>query len=602
MRSPTHVLNSLASKSEDTTYVYARLYRNLYNPSFYLLAYQNIYSKEGNMTPGTDNQTIDGMSLERIEEIIERLKSESYQPTAVKRTYIPKKNGKKRALGIPSVDDKLVQEVLRMILSSIYEGAFVSSSHGFRPGKSCHSALQEIKTHFDGVRWFLEGDIEGFFDSMDHHIVIQLLRKRIKDEKFIRLIWKFLRAGYLEQWTYHKTFSGTPQGGILSPILANIYLHELDKKMKEYINQFNTGQKRKSNPEYERIQREIVKQGKRWQNAKLSMEEKQQIHEHIKRLKYERRSVPATVADDETFKRLYYVRYADDFLIGVIGSKRDTEQIKRELTTFLQDKLRLHLSSSKTLITHSKQPALFLGYHVVVSRNQSVKRCKDGKIKRTKSYTCQLYVPKEKWVGKLKDLGAMKITPDGVWKPTHRASLIGLDDLEILSIYNSQIRGIYNYYQMARNASVLNKFFYHMKYSMYKTFANKYKTTINHITNKYCRHGWFTVSYETQKGWRKRTLYAEGFRTKKPKMSASSFDILPNEQQYKGESSLITRLKASKCEWCGEANTPLEIHHVRKLKDLNGKAQWEKWMIGRQRKTAALCHTCHQDLHRGKLD
>ncbi|MFE3898750.1 reverse transcriptase domain-containing protein, partial [Priestia sp. YIM B13480] len=172
MRSPSSVLNSLASKSEDSTYIYKRLYRNLYNPEFYYIAYQKVYAKQGNMTQGVDGKTIDGMSLKRIDDLIEALKTESYQPKPVKRVYIPKKNGKRRPLGIPSMDDKLIQEVVRMILESIYEGTFSKSSHGFRPNRSCHTALMEIKKHFDGTRWFIEGDIESFFDNINHHKLI----------------------------------------------------------------------------------------------------------------------------------------------------------------------------------------------------------------------------------------------------------------------------------------------------------------------------------------------------------------------------------------------------------------------------------------------
>ncbi|EGI2115050.1 group II intron reverse transcriptase/maturase, partial [Listeria monocytogenes] len=217
LRSPKIVLENLASHSNKAGYKYKKLYRNLYNPLFFLDAYQNIYASEGNMTAGTDGKTIDGMSTKRISGLVDKLRDFSYQPQPVRRVYIPKKNGKKRPLGIPSVEDKLVQEVIKNLLESIYEPTFSKFSHGFRPEKSCHTALIQVKGTFTGSRWFIEGDIEGFFDNINHHILINILRKRIDDEQFISLIWKFLRAGYLEDWKFHKTFSGTPQGGILSP-------------------------------------------------------------------------------------------------------------------------------------------------------------------------------------------------------------------------------------------------------------------------------------------------------------------------------------------------------------------------------------------------
>ena len=267
MRNPEYVLKSLKNKSEDTNYKYDRLYRNLYNVNFFLKAYGNIYAKEGNMTEGIDSKTIDGMSIKRIEKLIEKLKDEKYVPNPVKRTYIPKKNGKKRPLGIPSIDDKLVQEVVRMILNEIYENSFSTNSHGFRENRSCHTALKQIKGHYDGARWFVEGDIESFFDNIDHHKLIEILKEKIKDEKFIRLIWKFLRAGYLEQWVYHKTYSGTPQGGILSPLLANIYLDKLDKFIEKYTEKFNKGIKRKLNNDYVNITNKINRRRKKLASA-----------------------------------------------------------------------------------------------------------------------------------------------------------------------------------------------------------------------------------------------------------------------------------------------------------------------------------------------
>ena len=235
MRNPTDVLNSLNKQSKDLSYKFQRPYRNLYNPEFYLLAYRNIYANEGSMTPGVDGETLDGMSSPRIERIISALKDRSYCPKPARRTYIAKKNSsKKRPLGIPSGDDKLVQEVVRMILESIYEPTFSDYSHGFRPKRSCHTALEQIQRTFAGANWFVEGDIQACFDSFDHHVLIDILRKRIDDEAFISLMWKFLKAGYMEQWQYNRTYCGTPQGSGISPILANIYLHELDRYVEEY--------------------------------------------------------------------------------------------------------------------------------------------------------------------------------------------------------------------------------------------------------------------------------------------------------------------------------------------------------------------------------
>ena len=239
MRSPENVLESLKSKACNKSYKYERLYRNLYNPQFYLLAYQRIQAKPGNMTAGTDGKTIDGMGMARINALIEKMRDFSYQPNPARRTYIPKSNGKMRPLGIPSFDDKLIQEVVRLILESIYEPTFSDYSHGFRINRSCHTALKYVQKYFTGTKWFVEGDIKGCFDNVDHHVLIAILRKRIADEHFIGLLWKFLKAGHMEDWNYHNTYSGTPQGSIISPILANIYMNELDSYMAEYAEKFN---------------------------------------------------------------------------------------------------------------------------------------------------------------------------------------------------------------------------------------------------------------------------------------------------------------------------------------------------------------------------
>ena len=252
MRDPQQVLNALCEHSKDSDYRYERLYRILFNEEMFFIAYQRTYTNQGNMTPGSDGRTIDRMSIDRIRKIVASLRDESYQPYPARRVYIPKKNGKKRPLGIPSFEDKLVQEVVHMILEAIYEGHFEDTSHGFRPNRSCHTALRDIKVTFKGTRWFIEGDIKGFFDNIDHNIMIDILRERISDERFLRLIRKFLNAGYMEKWTYNNTYSGTPQGGIISPILANIYLDKFDKYIKEYAENFNKSKGRRLTCEYQR--------------------------------------------------------------------------------------------------------------------------------------------------------------------------------------------------------------------------------------------------------------------------------------------------------------------------------------------------------------
>ena len=340
MEKSERVLKALSDHSQSSDYKYERLYRYLFSEEMFAVAYQRIYAKQGNMTPGTDGKTIDEMSLERIERLIVSLKDESYQPHPARRVYIPKKNGKKRPLGIPSFEDKLVQEVVRLLLEAIYEGHFEGTSHGFRPHRSCHTALGMIQKSFAGAKWFIEGDIKGFFDNIDHNVLISILRERISDERFLRLIRKFLNAGYVEDWKYNKTYSGTPQGGIISPMLANIYLDKFDKYIKEYAAKFRKGDRRSINPEYWRLNNK-----KNWLKKKLQKTSDEQIRKsylyEIAQLSKQMLSTPHKDAMDADFRRMQYVRYADDFLISVIGSKSECETIKADITQFMREQLKL---------------------------------------------------------------------------------------------------------------------------------------------------------------------------------------------------------------------------------------------------------------------
>lgn len=603
MRNPERVLNSLTKHSDRLDYKYQRLYRILFNKEMYYVAYQNIYSKEGNMTAGINNETVDGMSISRIEQLIASLKDESYKPTPSKRVYIPKKNGSKRPLGIPSFNDKLIQEVARMILESVYEGSFEKISHGFRKRKSCHTALETIQKTFNSTSWFIEGDIKGFFDNINHNRLIEILEERITDKRFIRLIRKFLNAGYVEDWVFHKTYSGTPQGGIISPILANIYLDKLDKFVKEYSQSFNKGKKKRVNSEFHRLCCAKYRLTKKLANEKVEVE-RLKIQARIKELVQLRCNIQATDPMDESIKRIKYVRYADDFLIGIIGSKSDCIQIKEDIKKFLEENLKLELSNEKTLITNTKETAKFLGYDIYLRNTNDTRRDKTGNPVRSLNKKVVLKVPSSTMKKKLLEYTAVKITVRNgkeFWKPTHRPYLICSDDLEILSQYNAEIRGFYNYFALANNSNSINSFYNIMEYSMYKTYANKYRTTMRKAIRKFQRNGHFTVTYQNRKGKIiNRVLYHGGFKRKK---IASIFveDTYPKTISYTGGYGLINRLSAQKCELCGSTGF-LEMHHIRKMKDLKGKQPWEHRMIARKRKTLAVCESCHDKIHAGKLD
>jgi len=609
MRNPVLVLKSLEEKSCDGEYKYERLYRNLYNPEFYLLAYKNVAVSQGSMTAGADGKTLDEMSMARIENIIASLKDHSYQPTPARREYIAKKNSKKkRPLGIPSTDDKLVQEVVRMILEAIYESTFSNQSHGFRPNRSCHTALLQVQATFTGVKWFVEGDIKACFDSFDHHVLINILRKRIDDEYFIALMWKFLRAGYMEQWVYNTTYSGTPQGSGISPILANIYLTELDRFMEKCKEKFEVGENnhRKVNREYRAVDTQYNAKKKQLKEVWDTLDKparKEKLQE-LAVLRAKRASMPFRPVKETGYKRLQYNRYADDFVIGVIGSKDDAEQIKADVKRFLQERLNLTMSEEKTKITHSAELVRYLGYDITVSRDQNWRYDTRGAAVRVWNGVVKLYVPKEKWISKLQEYKAFKIEKDEtgkeIWNPSHRGKLKNLQDIDIVSKYNSEIRGIYNYYRLAENATVISKFAYVMEYSMYKTFASKYESSVRKIINKYSRNGVFGVDYTNKSGKQRRELYHDGF-SKCRDTKSPCVDTLPHYIKYSGLNSLANRLKRGVCEYCGTPTDKILMHHVKRLADLTGNTAWEQLMMTKRRKSLALCPVCNDKLHDGIL-
>lgn len=601
MRSPERVLNSLNEHSKDSSYKFERLYRLLFNEELFYVAYQKIASNGGSTTKGSDGRSIDGMSLARIETLIASLKDESYQPHPSRRVHIPKKNGKTRPLGIPAFEDKLVQEVVRMILEAIYEGHFETTSHGFRPKRSCHTALLHIQKTFNGAKWFIEGDIKGFFDNINHDVLVGILRERISDDRFIRLIRKFLKAGYVEDWTFHNTYSGTPQGGIVSPILANIYLDKLDKYVKEYIQHFDKGTKRRPGKESNNLANERKRTVRKLKKVKDGTE-KAALVARLKAIEQERAAFPNGDEMDESYRRLKYIRYADDFILGVIGSKEEAQRIKEDIKSFLSASLALELSEEKTLITHTGKSAKFLGYEITVTRDNHQRRDVRGCLRRTYGKRVRLNVSMATLRDKLLEYGAMEIklrNGKEVWKPKCRSGLIFNDDLEILDRYNRETVGFCNYYLIANNCVVLHNFRYIMEYSMYKTFAGKYRSTVRKINKKYRYNKLFTVKYEQKGAIKSRTFYKTSFKRRTTAFNGSC-DIEPYSIADVSRTNLTDRLKAEKCELCG-ATGKLIMHHVRNLKDLKGKESWERLMSARKRKTIALCPSCHRLRHLGKV-
>ncbi len=481
-----------------------------------------------------------------------------------------------------------------MILEAIYEGYFEYTSHGFRPFKSCHTALSSIQKRFVGAKWFIEGDIKGFFDNIDHSVLISILEERINDVRFIRLIRKFLKAGYVEHWQFNHTYSGTPQGGIISPILANIYLDKFDKFMNEYAKRFDKGNKRRVNPAYNRIcnKRNSLK---RKLNAETDVEKREILISQIRNMRTEMQQLPYGNDMDEQYRRLKYVRYADDFLIGVIGSKADCEAIKADLKKYMQEQLKLELSEEKTLITNAQDKAKFLGYEIYVQRSESKVKNSLGRTNRMFNGNVRLHVPTEIAREKLLAMNAMaikQVNGKEIWWAESRGFLTSMKEEDIIARYNLEIRGFYNYYSIANNISTVGDTFGGiMKRSCIKTLAHKHNSTMRKEWKRYREGQDFVVRYMDNKGQEKcRVLYNEGFRRKTVNDFAEC-DHMPNTC-FLPQASLVERLNNGVCELCGN-KAPLIMHHVRTLCKLKADTEWNRLMLKKGRKTLAVCEKCN---------
>jgi group II intron reverse transcriptase/maturase len=578
-----------------------RVYRNMRKRGLFLKAYGKIYQNAGATTIGTDeNDTIQGMSLKRIDDIIEDIRNGTYKWKPSRRVHIPKGNGKTRPLSIPNWNDKLVQEVMRMILEAYFEPQFKNSSHGFRPNRSCHTALECIKTTWAGTKWFIEGDIKGCFDNINHELVTVLLSRHIHDNRFLKLVKGALKAGYFEDWKYQQTFSGTPQGGIISPILSNIVLHELDMYVEEVlIPKYTAGKNRKMDTKYRSIYWQITKARRAGQ------------FDAAKAYYRKLRQCPSVKQFDPDFRRLKYVRYADDFLLGFIGSKEEAQEIKQELKDFLES-IHLTLSEEKTRITHARTDcAHFLGYDIRTSwNNTKITKYHDGSAKRRSvNGVIQLYVPKQvvtEW--------SRRYTQNG--KPAHIGHLANLSDYEIVLTYGSQLRGIVNYYFLASNCGKARSTvrWYCME-SCRKTLGAKHKIrSTKALYKKYYNrqpadHQWkhFQVVIEREN---KQPLVARCGETPivTRKLSYTPKDEIPPPIIVGQRSELVTTLLAGQCQLCGREDN-LEAHHIRKLKDLKRRWQghqnpprWVESMIARRRKTIVVCKECHNEITFGRYD
>lgn len=575
-----------------------RLYRQLFNPQLYLRAYGRIYSNTGAMTPGACGETADGMSMAKVERIIDALRHERYRFKPAARVYIPKRNGKRRPLGLPSWSDKLVGEVVRLLLEAYYEPQFSEYSHGFRPGRGCHTALSAIADTWTGTTWFIEADISDCFGSLDHERMIKVLAEKIHDGRFLRLVRNMLTAGYLEDWKYHATLSGVPQGGVVSPILSNIYLDRLDDLVERRLLRMNNrGVVRRKNPAYRTIENAInrIRARHAHQGTNGEPPEGHQLRQQL-------RTLPSRDPKDPHYRRLRYVRYADDILLGFAGPKHEATRIKQQLAEILRDDLKLELAQDKTLITHARTGAArFLGYEITV-QHANRKISHGGKTthgRRATNGKIWLRVPtavvKEKCAPYLKR-----------GKPAHLSYLKDRNDHAIVGLFGAQYRGIVQYYLLAGDVWRLDRLHRVMLTSMLKTLAAKHDSAVTKMANKY------KTTIPTPYGPRKCFEARVDRPDRKPLVAR--FGGIPLKRRRKTVitdypndpliprrhgSELLARLARKMCELC-EKRTNVEVHQVRQLADLATTGQppaWTQLMSRMRRKTLVVCQPCHKTIH-----
>lgn len=592
-------IEAIRKANADPGYVNDRIYRLMFREDLYIAAYEKIKSKPGNMTAGADGSTLDEFSIRTIRNIIEKMKDESFSFRGARRVLIPKANGKTRPLSVAPPTDKVVQEVMRMILEAIYEPTFSNNSHGFRAGKSCHTALKQIRAHWSGVTWIVEGDIKGCFDNIEHRRLTAVLGKRIKDERFVNLVRKALNAGYFEKGAFFSGSIGTPQGSIISPILANIFLDQLDRKADEIIKENEMGEedRKARNPEY----RSLVSKRAYLQKALAKPEaDRADLITRIRALEKQILTMSPTLIAANGFIRVKYVRYADDWVIGINGPKELAETIRSKIGEFLSGE-GLELSLEKTHIRHAKTEfAKFLGTTFRVGSTSpkisKVQRNGGTFMKRVAGWTPVMYAPVGELVQKLHAKGFC----DPTGKPVAVNKWIFLDDVQIVEQVGSVWRGISNYYSFVDSFSSLSRIQYILQHAAAKTLAAKHRSSRKQIFSKYGAN--LKIGIRDGAGKVIRTVQFPMIRSwvsapNRFMIGKVDIDFLERNLRLRTRSKLD-----SPCVICG-SDDRVAMHHVKHIRKMGEQVKgFKRVMAALNRKQLPVCHECHLKIHRGKYD
>jgi group II intron reverse transcriptase/maturase len=590
-------INKLSQK--DKKWIHKDIFRILRKDDIWIAAYENLKGNKGALTPGSTPETMDGMSLERLKRLRDSVYSEKYTFKNVKLVYIPQAYGKRRPLGLPTANDKIVQEVMRMILEAIYEPSFSELSFGFRLGRGCHDALSHVERKFRWVDHVVEGDIAQAYPTIDHHILVKLLSKRIDDPRFLRLTWKLLGCGVLDEDRKIWSKTGVPQGSIVSPILANIYYHELDEfvqKLKEQWETPTTNRKNRKSKSYKSLEYQINKVSKEMRTHLPQSKERQLLAKRLKTLRAERLETDSL---KDKITRIEYVRYADDWMVGIAGNRELAVQIKDELTIFMKDTLAQELHPAKTKITNlRKGNAHFLGYEIFLPRNRPISTYKGKRVRTIRRGQPQLRfdLPVDKVTQRYAERGYLKQLPDRI-RPISRASYSVLEDHVIVSHYRKIWLGLLNYYSGCTNRGRLQYIHYLLHMSCAMTLGHRHRTSCSKIFRK---HGKFltvkvphtdkTISFPYKTSWKiseRRWLCGK--------------QVTMPVHRY---ANLVSRSSLGlPCTICDSNSDPVEMHHVKHVKKEGFRYKgFRQQMALLNRKQVPLCKNCHKKVHAGLYD
>nr|YP_009370215.1 putative reverse transcriptase/maturase [Bulboplastis apyrenoidosa]ARO90704.1 putative reverse transcriptase/maturase [Bulboplastis apyrenoidosa] len=472
---------------KDKKWIHRDSFRILNKEEIWITAYEKLKGNKGALTPGSTPETMDGMSLERLKRLQEKVCSGKYKFKPVKLTYIPKPDGRRRPLGLSTANDKIVQEVMRMILEAIYEPVFVEESFGFRAGLGCHDALYHVENKFRWMDYVIEGDIEQAYPTIDHRILIKILQKRIDDHRFITLVWKCLKCGVLDEEQIKWLKTGVPQGSIVSPILANIYYHELDKFVQILTIKYETPESERNNlksPAYKALEYKINKVSERMRNHEPQTKERHELSKELKTLRSEH--LQTNSLKNNTI-RIEYVRYADDWMIGMSGYKKLAHKIKEEISNFMKNDLVQNLHPLKTKITNLREGNVhFLGYEIFLPKNRPISSYKGKRVKTIRRSQPQLRfdIPVAEITKRYAERGYFKQLPKGV-RPISIGSYTVLEDHVIVSHYRSLWLGLLNYYSGCPNRGRLQYIHYLLHMSCAMTLGHRHRMSCSKIFRKH---------------------------------------------------------------------------------------------------------------------